>query len=151
MRQSFRSDCRPPSAFLPATYNGRMIRARRLAVLGGALLWLAVGVAQFAFQSAKAPRSPAWAAELAPLVEAPLTPGTAVALLEPVVAPSVDIEPLLMEAAWQRPDLRWGFFGDFPKARPADALVALGAAPPPAGWHEVWRRGVVTVFRREAR
>ncbi len=128
-------------------YNGVVARAQRWVLVVGALLWLAAGVARVVHQSAVAPRTPAWAPVLAPLAAAPLAPGTAVALLEPIGQDPVPTKPLLMEAMWQRPDLRWAFLTAFPSDHAPDALVALGSTIPPPGWHETWRRGEVTLYR----
>jgi hypothetical protein len=119
--------------------------------MAGALLWLAAGATQVAYQSFAAPRTPAWAPVLAPLAAAPLAPGTAVALLEPIGQDPVATRPLLMEAMWQRPDLRWAFLTAFPSDHAPDALVALGSTIPPPGWHQTWRRGEVTLYRQGVR
>jgi hypothetical protein len=124
---------------------------RNAALAGAALLWLAAGVVQVIDQSAVAPRAPAWAPVLAPLAAAPLAPGTAVALLEPIGQDPVAAKPLLMEAMWQRPDLHWARLAAFPSDHPPEALVALGSTVPPPGWQETWRRGAVALYRQGIR
>ncbi len=128
-----------------------MTGLQRGALVAGALLWLAAGVAQVAYQSVQAPRSPAWAPVLAPLAAAPIPPGAAVALLEPIGSTPAQARLLLLEAAWQRPDLHWALAADFPAGRQAAALVAVGAEVPPPGWHEAWRQGVLACYRRADR
>jgi hypothetical protein len=120
---------------------------QRGVLVAGALLWLAAGVAQVAYQSRAAARTPGWAPVLAPLAAAPIPSGAAVALLEPIGTGPGQAKPLLYEAAWQRPDLHWAFLSSFKDQSPA-ALVAVGTVLPPSGWREAWRQGAITVYRR---
>ena len=127
-------------------------RARRWLLVAALAAWALLGAARAARQHASEPRTPAWERHLAPLREAPLPPGSAVALLAAAVGGSREgLKPVLMEAAWQRPDLRWAPLEAWPPGAPADALVTVGAAAPPPGWSERWRRGGVAVLVRERR
>lgn len=127
-----------------------MTTARRVAPVAGALLALVAGVAEVAYHTASAPRFPTWARVLEPLAQAPVRPGTRVALLQPIGVTARQGGPLLMEAAWQRPDLYWTLVTAPPDGGPSDALVCVGATLPQPGWHEVWRQGALSLCRRAA-
>jgi len=123
-------------------------RVQRWLLVAALAGWGAYGIARTVKQAATLPRSPAWAARLAPLAAAPIAPGTAVGLVVPAAGERAT--PLLAEAAWQRPDLRWTPVS----GRPAPALLALvtlgdGAAPP--GWRRAWSAGGVTLHERGSR
>ena len=114
--------------------------------------WAALGAGRAWRQAATSSRAPTWENTLAPLRQAPLPVGAAVGLLVAAAgAGPEEVKPVLMEAAWQRPDLRWALLSEWPPAQPAEALVAVGAAAPPPGWREAWRQGIVTVYRRVPR
>jgi hypothetical protein len=129
-------------------YNGGMARVRAALLVGGALVWLVAGAAEVVWRTATAPRSPAWAPALAPLAAAPVASGTAVALQTPAGLHPAEVTPLLLEAAWQRPDLHWELAGTLPQSVPPDALVTVGEALPPPGWHEAWHDGALALYRR---
>jgi len=130
-----------------APYNAAVHRNRSallLAVLAG---WAVLGAARHWRQATTSPRAPAWSEALAPLATAPLPAGARVALAAPDPGGGREaLKPLLMEAAWQRPDLRWAFLDAWPAGATPERLVAVGAVVPPAAWREVWREGVVTVY-----
>jgi hypothetical protein len=93
-------------------------------------------------------REPRWAARLAPLVAAPIPAGEAVALLLPAGLPEGRSAPLLFEAAWQRPDLRWALLDRWPGAVPPRFLVVLRGGAPPEGWRPLLQVESLVVLRR---
>src|SRR5271157_2234773 len=82
--------------------------ARRLAALLAAALAFALGVRGLATRT-ETRREPATATILRSLVGAPIPTGSVVLLVPPPGLSEADRGPWLMEAAWQRPDLRWQF------------------------------------------
>ena len=94
---------------------------------------------------------PAWERHLAPLADAPIPAGSTVALLAATRGGADDVKAVLMEAAWQRPDLRWAELSAWPSATPPRLLVTVGAAAAPPGWRELWRGGDVAVYVRSLR
>jgi len=129
-----------------------VIRWRDLVLVTVLAAWAVLGIARAWHQAVTAPRSPTWEVHLAPLRQAPLPAGAAVGLLVAAAgADREDIKLVLLEAVWQRPDLRWALLEEWPPALPAEALVAIGAAATPPGWREAWRQGLVTVYRRVQR
>ena len=108
---------------------------------------LALGVRDAAEILAGPPREPGWAPSLAPLAAAPLPAGARVVLVLPRSVPPGQSPPVLFEAAWQRPDLRWALSGDWPSgAGLPDAAIVFSGAPPPAGWRLTWHRGAVALY-----
>ena len=133
-------------------YNATVIRFRQRLLVAALAAWALLGAGRFWHQVVTAPRSPAWERHLAPLREAPIPAGTEVGLLAAAGSSSrEDVKPLLMEAAWQRPDLHWALLDGWPPGRSATTAVAVGAAAPPPGWRETWRQGMITVYGRERR
>jgi len=99
------------------------------------------------------PRRPAWAAHLSPLQQAPLARGEPVPLILPEKLTPEDAEELFMEIVWQRPDVDWRRSRDLPAERGLGKAVLVipqpGGQPPPPGWHRTWRRGWISIVRRE--
>ena len=125
-----------------------MASSRRIAAVAAAGLSLALGAWSALRRPAPELRHPRWAAAIAPLAAAPVPAAVPVALLRPAGVPAAAAGPLLLEAAWQRPDLRWDWLDTWREPiRPA-FLVAVDASPAPAGWTESWRRENVRVLRR---
>lgn len=125
-----------------------MARSRRIAALAAAGLSLGLGARSALERPAPEQRRPRWAAALARLAGAPLPTAAPVALLRPAGVPAATAGPLLLEAAWQRPDLRWDWFEAWREPIRPMFLVAVDAAPAPAGWTESWRREGIRVLRR---
>jgi hypothetical protein len=130
------------------TYNPTMSRARRVLSLLAALVCLATGAYQATRVPAVRDRTPRWAAALDPLAAAPLQAGRPAALLAAPHRGPAWVDPLLFEAAWDRPDVLWGQFD--PRRLPGrqPTVVAIGDIPMPPGYVVVWRRGAVTVLAR---
>jgi hypothetical protein len=125
---------------------GRLAKIRLSAALLAA--WLAVILGSWQALQLPEQRAPRWAPTFAPLASAPLPSGEPVALaVPPAVAPK-DRSPLLFEAAWQRPDLRWILLDGVTAGAAPRHLVALPGAIVPEGWRETWRRGGLRVFVR---
>lgn len=120
---------------------------RRAAACTAAVLSLAAGLADLALR--QPPRDPAWSARLAPLADAPLVAGEAVALALPAGLPAGDAERVLFEAAWLRPDVRWGLRDAWTGVRPPQALVLPWSDDPApiAGWRPAWRGGSLRLLR----
>ena len=131
-------------------YNAPMTSLRRWLPVAMLAVWALVGLGRAAFQTATAARAPAWERHLAPLREAPIAAGAAVALLTvvPAGASVESVRPVLMEAAWQRPDLRWALLSEWLPAAPPAVLVGVGDAAAPSGWRQTWRQGAVAVYAR---
>jgi hypothetical protein len=127
-----------------------MTSLRRWLPVAALAAWALVGLGRAAHQTVTAPRAPAWERHLAPLADAPLPAGSAVALAAATRGGADDFKAVLMEAAWQRPDLHWAALSAWPVATPPRLLVTVGAAAAPTGWHEVWRRSEVAVHTRSA-
>jgi len=125
-----------------------VIRVQRWLLVAALAGWGAYGVARTVRQAATLPRVPAWAARLALLAAAPIAPGTAVGLVVP--PDGARAAPLLAEAAWQRPDLRWSAAGERTGAA-VRALVTVGDAAPPPGWRRTWTAGGVALHEPEPR
>ncbi len=121
---------------------------RRVAAVAAAAVAVLLGAAQAIVSTPGARPSLALTARLAPLVSAPLPPGSAVALALPPSESGEAARGALYEAAWQRPDLRWTL-------AVADASVAFVVATPgavaPPGAVRFWRRGDLVLLRRLAR
>lgn len=125
---------------------------QRLVIVTVLAAWTALGAVRTWRQTTGTPRSPAWARQLAPLRQAPLPAGTAVAMLVSMAGADIEaVKPVLMEAAWQRPDLRWALLQSWPSGPPAEALVAIGTPSTPPGWRETWRQGIVAIYERAQR
>jgi hypothetical protein len=96
-------------------------------------------------------RVPRWEEQLAPLADMPVPAGTEVALSLPAEPGGADAAAaVLYEAVWRRPDLRWGWLSTWPSGRPPQRVVAVGMAPAPPGWREVWGEGDVRLLARLA-
>jgi len=126
-----------------------VILVQRWTALAAAALAIALGAAQASLRLGEQPPEPPAARALAVISRIPIPAGSAVALLLPAEVPHAADSPLLYEAAWQRPDLRWSVAGVAQTGGGAAFLVALGDAKPPAGWRATWRREIVTVYVRE--
>ncbi|MBZ5587930.1 MAG: hypothetical protein LAO05_05150 [Acidobacteriia bacterium] len=118
----------------------------RRAGLAGAVICLVLGVLQAALISTPtARRTPNVSDLLAPLASAPVPRGAAIALSMPPAVGRERSLPILYEAAWQRPDLRWTL--DENDARAAFVAVLPGGRVP-AGFSKIWHAGNLVVFRR---
>jgi hypothetical protein len=127
-------------------------RLAAAASVGTAVLCVALGIHDACRLPPPDQRRPAWAPHLAPLATAPIAPGSAVALLgPPALMRSADASPLLYEAAWQRPDVRWALLDHWPASSPCRELVVVGDAAAPPGWAAVWRYVDVVLYERAAR
>jgi hypothetical protein len=127
-----------------------MTRLRRWLPVAMLAVWALVGLGRAAYQVATAARAPAWERHLAPLREAPIAAGAAVALLTVVPAGAAveSVRPVLMEAAWQRPDLRWALLPEWPPGDAPTVLVGVDGAAVPPGWRQTWRQGAIAVYAR---
>jgi hypothetical protein len=111
-------------------------------------VWALVGFGRAAHQAATAARAPAWERHLAPLADAPIAAGTAVALVAATAGGGADLKLVLMEAAWQRPDLRWALLSSWPAGPPPAAVVTVGAVAVPPGFRQAWRQGLIAVHTK---
>ena len=128
-----------------------MVLARRLAALVAAALALALGVRGVATRTA-ARREPTEAQILRPLAGAPIPGGTVVQLLPPPGSSDPVRGTWLMEAAWQRPDLRWQLAEPGEHCSPAAPFcVVVGDTGEVAGWRVAARLANVTILRRGER
>lgn len=110
----------------------------RLAV-AAAVLACALGVAALPGLGGHRAHRPEWAAIVASLASAPIA-ANAVTALDPGPRTSPEQATMLLrEAAWQRPDLRWALASELPASLAPAAIVTVGDAAAPAGWHRVWR------------
>jgi hypothetical protein len=125
-----------------------MTRVRRWLPVATLAAWALVGLGRAAHQTVTAPRAPAWEHHLAPLREAPLAAGAAVALLPAITGAGGDLKAVLMEAAWQRPDLRWALLSAWPAGPPPAAVVTVGAGAVPPGFRQTWRQGLISVHTK---
>jgi len=99
------------------------------------------------------PTEPAWAAHLRPLRQAPLMQRRPVPLVVPGGFTPGDARKLLMEAAWQRPDVYWRPATHLPEAPQIRELVLVDPRSvdrsPPQGWRRTWSKGWISVLQRE--
>lgn len=122
-----------------------MQRATALLALAAALAGTVLGVGDTLRGSPGEAVAPRWAPTLAPLAAAPLGAHEVVVLALPRSVSPEQARPLLFEAAFQRPGVRWTLAG---ATAVADAVVTLATAPAPPGWDRVWHEGDVAVWRR---
>jgi hypothetical protein len=114
-------------------------------VILAAAISITLGVWQAMRPVPGAARTPKIAAVLAPLGAAPVPRGKAVTLSLPAAVAEDAARPWLYEAAWQRPDLRWGLLTLRSRQ---DYVLALPGAMWPDGFLEIWRDGQLTLLRR---
>ena len=125
-----------------------MITVRRAAALAAACLSIAAGVWTASDRPDVASRQPGWALSLAPLADAPIPPGSMVALQLPMGQSRRAAAPLLMEAAWRRPDLRWAWLNAWPGRLPPEFLVIPDGEFSRSPWRETWQAGGIHLLRR---
>jgi len=125
-----------------------MVLARRLAAVVAAALAIALGVHGVATQTS-ARREPTVAQILRPLAGAPIPGGTVVQLLPPSGPSDPNRGTWLMEAAWQRRDLRWQLAEPGERCVPTTSFcVVVGEASEASGWRVAARLVNVTILRR---
>lgn len=127
----------------------RGLLPRAAAAVTAALL-LVLGVRASLTRVSAAQRSPSWEHALAPLAHAPIPSGHAVALVAAGAADPASIRPLLYEASWQRPDLRFAL-AQAPEGAATDLVVTMPGATAPADCRAIWSRDGVTLWRRAPR
>lgn len=136
------ADAPAPRTFVVA--SGMRATARWLAS-AAAVLCLVGGLLGLLETAPSEGRAPRWSGLVEPLRQAPIEPGATVALVLP---PTSQAELLLREAAWQRPDLRFGLIAAWPAGSEPTVTAVLGGARVPEGWERAWQGGGWTVMVR---
>lgn len=125
--------------------------ARRVAALVAAALALALGARGLATRT-DARRDPVNAVVLRSLVMAPIPAGSTALLVPPLGLSEADQGLWLMEAVWQRPDLRWQLAAEEERrATPASFCAVVGEAGDITGWRVIARLTGLTILQRDRR